>query len=110
MVAEAHALLRNLAQASQAPYLEAAAVRQHGAVPPREGVQATEVADGFITRAQAEVVGVAEDDVGAERLQIFRVQGFNRALCAYGHEDGGGHITMGEVQGAESRPGGVGAV
>ena len=73
MVAEAHALLRNLAQACQAPYLETAAIRQHGAVPPRKGVQPPQLAHALITGAQAQVVRVAQNNLCAQGLQILRV-------------------------------------
>ena len=107
VVAEAYAFLGNLTQARQTPHLEATGIGEHGLVPAGEGMQTTQVADGFIARAEAEVVGIAQDNLGTKGLQVFRVQGLYRALRAHRHEDGGGYIAVRQVQRAETSAAGV---
>ena len=66
-------------------------------------MQPSQVADSFISRAQAEVVGVSQNDAGTQGFQVLRVQGLDRPLRAHGHENGGGYIPVRKVQGAQSR-------
>jgi len=60
-------------------------------------VQAAEAGDEFMTGAQVEMVGVAEDDLCAQILKDVLRNGFYCALSAYGHEDRGFHGLVGEM-------------
>jgi hypothetical protein len=95
---ERHAVLADFAQLREAEDLKAAAVGQDRSVPPHEAVQAAQVADQFAARPQIEVVGVAEDDLGADLAQLGRRQRLDRGLGAHRHEDGRLHQA---VQGAQ---------
>ena len=68
MGVEGHAFLSNLAQLSQAEYLESAAVRQNGAVPLGELVQSAHLGHQLITGAQMQMVSIAQHDLGADIL------------------------------------------
>ena len=83
--------------------LEAAGVREQGARPTHEFVQAAHAADGFVAGAEIEMVCVAENDFRAERFERVLRDGFDGALRADGHEDGG---FDGLVRQKESRRGG----
>ena len=61
-------VLADAADARQAHHLEAAGVGQDRAVPTHEGVQPAEPRDALGARAEHQVIGVAEDDVGAGGL------------------------------------------
>ena len=94
--AEADAFVGDLAQLAEGEDLEAAGVGEHGARPADEFVQAAHAADGFVAGAQIEVIGVAENDFGAERFEHVLRDGFDRALRADGHEDRRFHGLMGK--------------
>ena len=68
MRAEPHALIRNLAQLREAEDLKAAGVGEHGARPADEPMQSAHAPDRLVPRAQIEVIGVAENDLRAQRL------------------------------------------
>src|SRR5919112_1203315 len=78
--------LVELAQGRERHDLEAARVRQDRERPVHERVQAPEPRDALGSRAQHEVVSVAEDDVGTQRLHLLRVHGLDRRGGADGHE------------------------
>jgi hypothetical protein len=78
--AEAHAFIAHLAQLRQLKNLKAAGVREQGVRPADELVQAAHAADGFVAGAQIEMVGVAENDLGAERFEHVLRNGFDGAL------------------------------
>ena len=67
MRAEGDALLVELAQLRQRHDLEAAGIGQDRMRPADELVQAAEPRHALGARPQHQVIGVAEDDVGAER-------------------------------------------
>ena len=52
--------------------------------------------DQVVARAQPQVVGVAEDDLGAELLELLRVQRLDRSLGADRHEHRGFHRAVGQ--------------
>ena len=87
MRAEAHALVGDLAQLAEAENLKAARVGQHGARPTDEPVQPAHAPDGFVARPQIEVIGVAENDLGAQRFQHVLRNGLDRPGGAHRHED-----------------------
>ena len=43
--------------------------------------------DGLVAGAQIQMIGVAENDLGAQRLEHVLRNGFDGALRAHGHED-----------------------
>ena len=85
--AETNAFVRDLAQLGEAVDLESAGVGEHGARPADEAMKAAHAADGFVAGAEIEVVGVAENDLRAERLKDVLRNGFHAAGGADGHED-----------------------
>ncbi len=84
--AEGHALLGNLAQGTQAEYLEAAGIGQDRAVPVHEIVQRAVLADDSGAGPQHQVKGVAENDFGAGGAQFLGRHRLDRAIGAHRHE------------------------
>ena len=72
MRVEGHAFLGDLAQLGQTEHLKPAAVRQDGAVPFCEFVQAAHIGHQLITRTQMQMIGVAQHDLCADILEIQR--------------------------------------
>ena len=107
MVAETYSFFGNFPQTCQTPYLEASTVRQHRAIPARKSMQPAQVAYGLIARSEAEVIGVAQDNLSPQCFQVFRMQGLDGSLGAHRHENGSGDIAVRQVQGAEACAGGV---
>ena len=87
MGAEAHAFVGDFAQVGEAEDLKAAGVSEHGAGPADEAVQAADAADDFVAGAEIEMVGVAEDDLRAQRFEHVLRYGLDGAGSADGHED-----------------------
>ena len=87
MVLEMHALRRDLAQLGQREDLESPAIREDRTIPAHEFVQPAELADDIQTRPDKKMVGVAEDDLGAQFVQFARTDRFDRALRPHRHED-----------------------
>ncbi len=81
------AIVIDFAKLAERENLEAAGVSEQGARPTDEAMQATHAADGFVSWAQIEVIGVAEDDLCAERFERVLRDGLDSALGADGHED-----------------------
>ena len=69
-------------------------------------MQPAELGDHVVARAEVQVVGVAEDDLRADRAQLVRVEALDRSLRPDRHERGRPHVAVG---GAED-PGARGAV
>src|SRR5437016_2761131 len=88
MRAEAHALSGYFSQFGEAEDLIAAGIREDGARPGHELVQTAEFADESVPRAQIKMIGVCEDDFGAELFEGLLRQRFDGSLCADGHEEG----------------------
>ena len=76
-------------QIPQAEYLKASGIGQNRALPVHERVQAAELSDQFMTRPDKEMIGVAEDNLGAKLDEIFRGDGLDRRLGADRHENRG---------------------
>ena len=87
--AEAHAVVAHFAQLVEREDLKAPRIGEQGARPTDEFVQAAHAADGLVAGAQIKVIGVAENDLSAERFERFLRDGFDRSLRADRHEDGG---------------------
>ncbi len=98
VVLETHALFGDFAQFRQRPDLEAAGVGEHRLLPGGESMESAELADQLMAGPEPEVVGVSEDDLGAEFLDFRRMQGFDRALGADRHEDRRFDRAMGQNQ------------
>ena len=71
--------------------------------PPHEGVKPAGLANDIPTGTQVEVVGVAEDEIDANVLQVAVAHGFHRGVGADGHETRGGHGAMVQRKGAGAR-------
>ena len=67
---------------------------------------AAHAADGFVAGAQIEVIGVAEDDFGAEGFERVLRDGFDGAGGADGHEDGRFDGGMGQSDATAAAAGG----
>ena len=78
----------DFANGSEAENLKAAAVGEDGQRPVDEIVQAAGGADDAHPGTDMKMIGVAEDDLSAEFAEFARVDGFDAALRADGHEDG----------------------
>ena len=85
---ERAALLRDLADLRQAHHLEAAAIGQDRAVPAHELMQATEPRDALRAGPQHQVIGIAEQDVGAGFLHLLGIERLHRRHRADRHERG----------------------
>ena len=83
---ELDAHFADLAQMRQAPDLKAAGIGQNRAVPAHEAMQPAVRGDDLLPRAQPEMKGVAENDLGAEIDQFMRRHALDRADRADRHE------------------------
>jgi hypothetical protein len=83
--------------------LEAARVGEDRPVPAREAMQAAVRFDDLQAGAQVQVEGVAEDDLGAERADLFGQHALHRAIGAHGHEGGRFHGAARKMQAAAAR-------
>src|SRR5256714_2674346 len=77
----------DLAQRAETEHLEAAGVGEKRMRPAYETVQALMRGDDVESRPQPQMVGVAEDDLRAELLELARCHGLDRAVSADRHED-----------------------
>ena len=85
--AERHALFVHFEdRVAQREDLIAARVGEDRAVPAHELMKAAELSDHVLPGAEMEVVGVAEQDLGAERAQLDRIDHLHGRLRADGHE------------------------
>ena len=92
----------DLARRGEAVDLEAATVGEDGAVPAHEAMQAAHLGDEVVAGTEGEVIGVAEDHVGAGRFELVRRQSLDGGLGADGHEDGRIDGAVRSVQPAEA--------
>src|ERR1700722_4384046 len=67
--AEVRALLVDRAPVGQAEHLVTAAVGEDGLAPADEAMQAAATRDQIVAGAEVEVIGVAEQDLGAEAVE-----------------------------------------
>ena len=86
--AEADAFIGDFAQGAEREDLESAGVGKQGARPTDEAVQAAHAANDLVARAKVEMIGVAENDFGAEGFEHILRDGFDRSLRTDRHEDG----------------------
>ena len=90
MAAEGAALFAELAYSGKGEDLETAAVREYGPVPALEAVQTARLAQYVESRAQVEMICVAEYDLGAYvLLEVPMVNSLYRTDRSDRHENGG---------------------
>ena len=89
MRAESHATFGNGPKLAQRHDLIAAGIGQDRAVPAHEAMEAAESRDPLGSRAQHEVIGVAENDICARGFDVVDEHGFDRRGGADRHEGGG---------------------
>ena len=94
---EAHALVGELDCVGMGEDLEATRVREDGAVPIHEIVQASELGDGVRAGAHGEVIGIGEHDLGAKVLDRLGGNALDVRLGAHRHENRGLDITVRRV-------------
>jgi hypothetical protein len=104
--AELDAIVSDFAERAEREDLKAAGVREDGARPTDEAMQAAHAANGLVAGTQIEMVGVAEDDFCAEGFERVLGNGFDGSLRADGHEDGGFNGLMGQEETAAAAAGG----
>ena len=96
MGGEIHALLLDLPQGGQTEHLESAGVRQNGAVPGHEFVQAAHLPHHRIRGPQMQMVGIAQLHLAADIFQVLRTEGaLNGTLGANVHKHRGLHRAVG---------------
>jgi hypothetical protein len=74
MTAKARTLFVDAHQRPKGDHLKSTRVSQDRSIPLHELMEATEPLYPFMPWAQIEVIRVGEDDLGAERLQIFWIE------------------------------------
>ena len=89
----------------QAEHLEAAAVGEDRPRPADERVQAAAARDQLVARPQEQVIGVAEDDLGADRLEVAVQRRLDRALRAHRHERRRLHDAVRRLEFTQAAPG-----
>ena len=100
---KAHAVVRDVVERGERKDLEAAAVREDGAVPVHEFVQPPCAGDELIAGAHIQVIGVGEDDLRADLLEIARQHALDGRLRTDGHIDGRQDIAVRGVKDARPR-------
>ena len=93
---ELRALPRYPAQAREGEDLEAPGVGEKGQVEARHRPQAAEPLDPSVPRSQVEVVGVGQDDLGADFAYLVGPQRLDARLRPDGHEGGRRHRSAGQ--------------
>src|SRR5210317_1008001 len=83
---ETDTLFINLSQLAKAEDLESATVGQDRPVPVHEFVQTAESRHPFMPGAQVKMVGVAENNLGTDLLELLRQHPLDRALGSNRHE------------------------
>jgi hypothetical protein len=83
---EDDAVLRDAAARGEREHLVAARVGEDGPVPADERVQAAERGDALVAGAHVQVIGVGQDDPGAERVDRVERERLDRAARADRHE------------------------
>ncbi len=105
---EGDAVIVELADVGEAEDLISAGVGEHRAVPAHPVLQATHLRHQLPTRAQQQVIGIGEDDLGPKLAQLLRPKALHRGLRAHGHE--GGRVKRAMRRGHPPDSGGGGGV
>ena len=95
---EAHTFVRNLAQLGEAIYLKSARIGKHGARPADEAMQAAHAPDRLVSGPKVKMIGVAENDLRAKRLNRVLRHGLHAAGRAHRHEHRRLHGLMRQMQ------------
>ncbi len=86
MRAESHTVFVKLAELRERHDLKAAGIGQNRTFPAAEFMQTTKTSNAFRTRTQHQMIGVAENDVGAQILHLIHIHGLDGSGCANWHE------------------------
>ena len=86
----------------EAEHLKAAAVGEHRAIPADESMQAAPPRDQLVAGPEEQVIGVAEDDLGAAVGDVAVQGGLDRSLRADGHERRRLHDAVRRLEAAEA--------
>ena len=103
MRTELHALLLDLAHLGERKHLKSAAVGQNRLVPVHELMQSAQLPNDFMAGSQEQVIGVRQQNLRADLVHLVRAHGLDGCLRADGHENGGLHIAVRQVQRAAAR-------
>src|SRR5881394_2416397 len=103
MRSEFHAVIADLSHLRQTEYLEPAAISEDRFWPIHEAMESARLGDNVQTRADVEVIGVAQQDLSADLLQFPRVERFNTGLSAHRHINGRVHLAVNRRQPAQTR-------
>src|SRR3954451_10396400 len=87
----------------EAEHLKAAAVGENRTRPPDKPMEPAAPGNQLISGTQEQVVGVAEDDLGAHRLEVTVQRGLDRTLRAHRHECRRMHDAVGRREFPEAR-------
>ena len=91
-------LLGNLAQGGQGEDLKAPGIGEDRAVPAHEGVKPPHAGDEPVPGTETEVIGVAQDHLGADLGELGRSNPLDGALGPHGHEGGSEHPAVGRIE------------
>ena len=98
-----NAFLGDAPETAQAENLETAGIGEDRARPRHEAMEAAQFVDQFVTGAEEQVVGIAEDDGRAEVVpKVALAESFDGRLGADGHENGRGDVAMGGMEDARA--------
>ena len=95
---ERRTLLGDFVHVSEREYLESAAVGQDRLVPAHESMQTAQFCDQLTAGPKRQVVSVAEQDLCTGVGNLIDCQSFDRPLGPDGHERGGFHHAMSQMQ------------
>lgn len=91
---EGHAIFVDLAGLRERKDLKATRIRQHGAMPLHEVMQAAHITDQFIAGTQIQMIRIAQNQRGVDVFEVFRRESFDRCLCAHRCKDRCDEVTM----------------
>ncbi len=106
--AKTHAVVGDFAEIGEAENLIAAGIGEDGAAPGHEGMQAAEFADQCMSGTKVKMVGVGENDFGAESFERFLSETLDCGGGANGHENRRFDDAMRRSEKATPRAGGIG--
>lgn len=108
MRTEAHAFVRDFAERGKTEDLEAARIGEKGARPGHELVEPAQLANEFVAGAQIQMIGVGQEDFGAELLESVLREGLDGRRRSHGHEERRLHGTVRRMQHTATRAGRIG--
>ena len=100
---KARALLGNFPHRAETKNLIAAAIGQDRPIPTHEFMQAAQVANQFMPRPQVKMIGIAEQNLATQLLQISRQHRLDGPLGSHRHEGGSLHHAVSRDQATEAR-------